>query len=277
MTSSSRTLQAFTDAAADRIARSIAGIQREAKREQELRDAQFAARMAELEARIASVSQIERRLEDRLASLKDGMDGRDGADGLSVSAEEVLPALIEAANEAAKQAAAAVLETWDRPENGRDGQSVTVDDVAPMIAAGVAEAVAALPKPENGKDGSDGKDGRDGADVDPDAVRAIVDEAVASIPSPKDGRDGQDADMETIDRWIDEHVQAAVALIPAAKDGHSPTEEEYLPLIDAAVERAVAAIPPPKDGEKGEPGGRGPEGAPGALPVITEWEDRVYY
>ncbi len=65
----------FTDAAADRIARSIAAIERDARRERELRDAQFAARMAELDARLASVAALEKTLTDRLAALKDGEPG----------------------------------------------------------------------------------------------------------------------------------------------------------------------------------------------------------
>jgi hypothetical protein len=42
----------------------------------------------------------------------------------------------------------------DVPEaiKGQDGTSVTLDDVAPMIAAEVERAVAALPTPQDGKD-----------------------------------------------------------------------------------------------------------------------------
>lgn len=68
--------------------------------------------------------------------------------------------------------------------------SITADDVRPMLE----EMVAALPKPENGKDGEPGRDGepglpganggdgqpgRDGVDgknVDPEVVKALVDE-----------------------------------------------------------------------------------------------------
>src|SRR5690606_5059362 len=46
---------------------------------------------------------------------------------------------------------------------------------------------------------------------------------------------------------------------------------------------AVAALPPAKDGrdgtdgKDGAPGERGAEGPMGKLPVVREWEDRVYY
>ena len=50
----------------------------------------------------------------------------------------------------------------ERGEKGEAGVSVTIDDVAPLIADQVKEQVAALPPAENGKDGTDGRDGRDG-------------------------------------------------------------------------------------------------------------------
>lgn len=50
--------------------------------------------------------------------------------------------------------------------DGKDGISVSVDDVAPMIATAVERAVAALPPAPAGapgRDGADGKAGQDGA------------------------------------------------------------------------------------------------------------------
>lgn len=88
MSGSNVNLTAFTDAAADRIARSVAAMQRDAAHERELREAQFAARMAELDARIAGVTELERRLTERLASVKDGEPGKDGRDGVDGIAGE---------------------------------------------------------------------------------------------------------------------------------------------------------------------------------------------
>ncbi len=304
--SASAQLQAFTDAAADRLVRSIVEFRQEIGREKELRDAQFAARMAELETRISAVSELERRLADRLATLKDGepgrdgvdgrdgengrdgtdgrdgdpgkdgrdgvdgadgepgrdgtdgkdgvdgqpgkdadpalvealvrstveevlstwerpKDGADGRDGASVTADDVLPELAAAAERAATEAAERILATWERPRDGHDGQSVTIDDVAPMIEAQIRAAVDAIPVPQDGKDG----------EVTPEMVMTAVEEFLEANP-PAPGRDGLDG--------------------APGKDGE-----------------------PGKDGLDGKDGERGPEGPMGKLPVVRSWEDRVYY
>lgn len=96
MTSARDTLRAFTDAAADAVARAIAEAQREAARERDVREAEHRARVAQMEALLAGLEDRQRRLDERLASLKDGdpgpqgepgqpgppgADGRDGAPG----------------------------------------------------------------------------------------------------------------------------------------------------------------------------------------------------
>jgi hypothetical protein len=103
------------------------------------------------------------------------------------------------------------------PENGKDGESVTIDDVRPIIE----ELVKSIPVPADGKDGIDGKDGthgRNGADgkdgVSPtaeDVAKAmdhrfsewalgferkaddLFQRAIDRMPKPKDGKDGIDA------------------------------------------------------------------------------------
>lgn len=158
---------------------------------------------------------------------KDGRDGKDAEpvdqaaliqevlaqiptpqDGKSVSAEDVAP-LISA--EVAK-----AIESLPAPKDGRDGKdapavdtaalaaevlaqvrvpvdgkSITVEDVQPMLAEIVGEAVAALPK------------AKDGESVPVEQVQRMVDEAVtkavAAIPVPKDGEHGRDAlDIEIL-------------------------------------------------------------------------------
>lgn len=74
-------LRSFTDAAADAVARAIAGLQRDAQRERELREAEHRARLAELETRLLAVADIERQLAERLAVLKDGEAGPQGEPG----------------------------------------------------------------------------------------------------------------------------------------------------------------------------------------------------
>lgn len=119
--------------------------------------------------------------------------------------EAMLTALVE-------QHVTKAVSALPRPENGT---SVTVDDVAPLIAAQVQKAVAAVPPARDGvgvvdtlqdRDGhlrivlSDGqtkdvgkisgRDGEPGKDIDPVAVKAMIVEEVAKIPIPKDGKDG---------------------------------------------------------------------------------------
>jgi hypothetical protein len=72
----------------------------------------------------------------------------------------------------------------------KDGKSVSIEDVAPLIASEVEKCVSELPKPK------DGEPGRDGTSVDlaemQRMVSEAVDKAVAAIPAPKDGADGRD-------------------------------------------------------------------------------------
>ncbi|AZO77491.1 MULTISPECIES: hypothetical protein [unclassified Bosea (in: a-proteobacteria)] len=278
-------LRNFTDAAADAVAREIATLRREAQRESELRAAEHAARLAQLDARISAAAEIERRLTDRLASLKDGEPGRDGkdgsdgrdgrdgengADGLSITIEDCQPIIEAAAERVASATAERVLAGWDRP---RDGTSVTVEDVTPVIEDFVQRAVAALPAPNDGADGRDGRDGADGASVTiadlAPAVAEAVQRAVTALPAPRDGLDGKDGHDGT--------------------DGSSVTLADLTPVVEEAVQRAVAALPAAKDGVDGADGkdgrdgtdGRdgadGKDGAPGKLPTVREWTDRVHY
>lgn len=261
-----------------------------------MRDAQFAARMAELGSAIRSVEELERRLAERLTTLR---DGRDGADGRSVAIDDVRPVVAEYVEQ--------VLAGWDRP---KDGQSVTVDDVEPVLRDMVEAAVARIPIPRDGLDGKDGvsvdpdvvrqmiadavalippapagkdgADGRDGTSVDPAEVRQWVADAVALIPAPKDGRDGADgkdgrdgADGTSVDRAdVERMVADAVAMIPPAPAGKDADPELVAELVGEKVREAVAALPPPEKGEKGDKGEAGPMGS---LPIVDPYQDRVYY
>lgn len=228
--------------------------------------ATFAARVAEAEAKLASV---EARIVERLASVKDGADGASVtladvapmiADAVEravavrptmPTAEDLAPAIADAVAGAVavlpppepavvdmtpiiRSEVEAVLATWERPKDGRDADP---DAMRSMIAASVAEAVAALPPPEPGRDGESikGDPGQDGASVTIDDVRPIImqeiERQLAGWERPKDGAD---ADPD---------------------------------VIRGMVAEAVAALPPP------EPG---PPGPPGMLPLVRAWEDRVY-
>lgn len=142
------------------------------------------------------------------------------------------------------------------PVNGRDGHSVTVADVAPLISAEVSKsvmsAVASIPPAQDGKS------------VDMDALGAMiaqhvagqvpgaVADAVASLPAPKDGKDGKDADPAFIASLVDDKVSAAADALPKPVDGKSVTADDVAPLISSEVAKAVAAIPAPKDGVDGK-------------------------
>lgn len=137
------TIQEFTDAAADAVGREIARLRAEAKREGELRDAEYRARTAELETRIMSAANLERDLRERLETLKDGEPGADGKDGID--------------GEPGKDGA-----------DGRDGHDVEDIDVTQaddIVVFGFTvgdarmEFETRLPAGPPGVDGEPGKDG----------------------------------------------------------------------------------------------------------------------
>lgn len=111
---------------------------------------------------------------------RDGKDGAPGRDGTSVTLADVQP-MIDAAVKALPPA-----------PPGKDGTSVTLDDVRPLVDAATARAVAvaikAMPLPKDGLNGLDGKS------LTPDDIRPIVlaevRAAVAALPPPLPGRDG---------------------------------------------------------------------------------------
>jgi len=158
-------------------------------------------------------------------------------DGKSVTVADVEPLIAEAVARA----------VGDLPP-AKDGVSVTLDDVKPLIAAEAERAVAALPP----------------VDVIP-SVEAAVAAAVAALPAPVDGKSvtiddvrpliAQEAEravaaLPPVDviAPVDAAVAAAVSALPAPVDGKSVTVADVEPIIASAVERAVAALPVAKDG-----------------------------
>lgn len=144
----------------------------------------------------------------------------------------------------------------------RDLAAAKAADHSVAIRAAVAEAVAALPAPENGKDADPAiirqmvdeavaaiPPAEPGKDADPGVVQRMVDEAVAKLPP---ARDGKDADPDVTAEMVRDEVEKAIAAIPKPKDGRSVSPEELVPLIEerlsVAVAEAVAAVPLPKDG-----------------------------
>lgn len=152
-----------------------------------------------------------------------------------------------------------------RPKDGDDGKSVTVDDVAPLIAGEVAKAVQAIPAPKDGasvtveqlvpmvqeevaKAVEKLPAPRDGKDADPEQVAALVAKAVAQIPRPEDGKS---VTLQDVAPMLAEMVSKAVDAIPRPKDGESIPAAEVQRMVDEAVTKAMGFIALPKDGEPG--------------------------
>lgn len=203
-----QTLRKFTDAATEAVGKAIGEFKRDARRELELRDAQFAARTAQLDYRLASVADLERRLTERLANLKDGRDG------VALTLDEIRPAIADYVDH--------VLRGWPRP---KDGTSVTVADVEPVLRQMVSEAVARIPKPK--------------ARVTIDDFKPLIAEQVAAAVArlqqqqhvsparhwpPRAGwpHDGPIIDLEAAPHPLTEHVTAAVRLLAAPLPAEAP-------------------------------------------------------
>lgn len=160
----------------------------------------------------------------------------------------------------------AVAEVMAQVVMPKDGTSVSIDDVAPLLVSEVTKAVAAIPP---------AKDGAPGQSVEMSDVEALVAKAVADIPRPKDGHSVSVKDVQPL---IAEEVARAVALIPIPKDGDSVmdaliardghliltlsdgTTKDVGPVVgrdvdmqtvELLVAAEVARIPRPKDGADG--------------------------
>lgn len=140
----------------------------------------------------------------------------------------------------------------------KDGQSVTVEDVAPLISVVVAESFKRIRLPEDGKS------------VTIDELVPVVDEtvarAVAAIPVPKDGTSVTIDDVLPI-------IDAAVKAIPIPKDGTSVTPDQVIPALSAQLDLAIQALPVPKDGRDGTDGKS--VSLDEVLPTVKQWFDAV--
>lgn len=73
------------------------------------------------------------------------------------------------------------------PVDGKDGESITVDDIRPLVVELVNEAAKTIPIPKDGKDGHDGKS------VSIEELRPVIAEMIPQVKDGEDGRDGLDA------------------------------------------------------------------------------------
>lgn len=106
----------------------------------------------------------------------------------------------------------------------QDGKSVTMDDVRPMLADMVKESGDELEQ----------------------ALYVMVDKAVSQLPPAKDGKDADPVDMEAVRTMIVEECKDVRA---ALEQTIGPEMQEALAV---QVAEAVKNIPVPKDGESGK-------------------------
>lgn len=118
----------------------------------------------------------------------------------------------------------------------RDGASVTLEDVTPMLMNAVKEAVDALPPAEPG------------TSVTPEDLRPVIAEEVSKLPTP---RDGVSVTLEDVTPMLMNAVKEAVDALPPAAPGASVTPEDLRPVIAQEVAKAVQSLVLPKDGDPG--------------------------
>lgn len=168
----------------------------------------------------------------------------------------------------------------------RELEAVRSVDHAANLAELVNDAVRSLPPAQKGDD------------ADPAETRRMVDEAVAAavqqLPPAEPGEPGADVDMAEVERMVSSKVQEAVSALPPAEPGRSVSVEDVAPLLRDLVEQEVGRLPPAEPGKSIEPADVEPmlaelveravsalppaqPGAPGKLPTVKAWEDRVYY
>ncbi|TCP78325.1 hypothetical protein EC849_102160 [Pseudomonas putida] len=130
----------------------------------------------------------------------------------------------------------AVAEEVGKLPTPKDGASVTLDDVKPMIVDAVKSAMEALPPAEPG------------VSVTAEDLRPVIVEEVAKLPTPKDG---VSVTLDDVRPLIVDAVKSAVEALPPAEPGVSVTAEDLRPVIAEEVAKALEAITIPKDGEPG--------------------------
>lgn len=134
------------------------------------------------------------------------------------------------------------------PKDGVDG-SPGKDADPELISQLVADAVAKIPAPADGKDGVDGRDGIDGKSVDSETVKQMVTAAIAEIPVPKNGADGKDGKngIDGKDAVAPTVSEVAAVFERRFSDLALAWERQARDLFDKAVEK----MPIPKNGADG--------------------------
>jgi len=163
---------------------------------------QMAARPVPRDGHDAKPEDIERAVVAEFERVVPGLVARDVLAATEVAAAEIFETITATVSRSIKDGIAAI-------PTPRDGDSVTVDDVRPMLEELVSRAVEAFPKPRDGVGLAGGVINRDGdlvvtlshgemldlgrvvgRDVDMAEVARLIAEEVTKIRVPRDGTDG---------------------------------------------------------------------------------------
>ncbi len=216
-----------------------------------------------------------------IEALPKPKDGEKGEPGASVTVEALVGQL---GPEVVKLVGAQVTEAvagLPKPKDGKDAESVDYDRIEETIARHVGEAtvklvapevdykriidqclgfikgavadeVALIPKPENGKDGAAGAPGKDGVSVDPAMVSKMVEDAVAAIeivvPDPIPGKDGTSVSIDEVKEFVSAEIAKQVLALPVRKEVDFAAVQA---LVDVAVKSTLANLPPAPAGKDG--------------------------
>ncbi|ENZ1760033.1 hypothetical protein ACOKYS_006121 [Pseudomonas aeruginosa] len=196
---------------------------------------------------IARIEQLEKALSAQTIPSADEVAARIDLGALAKSAAEMVPPPKDADMEALKEHVSELVKAIPAPS---DGQSVTVEDVAPLIREEVAKAVAEVPP------------AKDGESVTVDDVRPIladlVGKAVADLPPPAPGKD---ADMEALRAHLGELVKGLqLPPVPTIEEVAATFERRFSDLTLSwerqareTFDKAADRMPIPKDGRDALP------------------------
>ncbi|MGV5330788.1 hypothetical protein ACV4VO_06035 [Pseudomonas aeruginosa] len=196
---------------------------------------------------IARIEQLEKALSAQTIPSADEVAARIDLGALAKSAAEMVPPPQDADMEALKEHLSELVKAIPAPA---DGQSVTVEDVAPLIREEVAKAVAEVPP------------AKDGESVTVDDVRPIladlVGKAVADLPPPAPGKD---ADMEALRAHLGDLVKGIqLPTVPTIDEVAATFERRFSDLTLSwerqareTFDKAADRMPIPKDGRDALP------------------------
>lgn len=196
---------------------------------------------------IARIEQLEKALSAQTIPSADEVAARIDLGALAKSAAEMVPPPKDADMEALKEHLSELVKAIPAPA---DGQSVTVENVAPLIREEVAKAVAEVPP------------AKDGESVTVDDVRPIladlVGKAVADLPPPAPGKD---ADMEALRAHLGDLVKGIqLPTVPTIDEVAATFERRFSDLTLSwerqareTFDKAADRMPIPKDGRDALP------------------------